>query len=52
MNISYMTKEDFKNVPSANEYGFKWKDEKFNSIVIIPTDEMHESGYMCMDFVR
>ena len=51
MNISYMTKEDFKNVPSANEYGFKWKDEKFNSIVIIPTDEMHESGCMCMDFV-
>lgn len=48
MNIMEMKKEDFKKVP------FRDKNtdlSDFYSVVILPTEEMHDSGYMCMDFV-
>lgn len=42
-----MSKEDFEKVPHV-----KWNEslEGFNSLVIIPTDYKHDSGYMCMEF--
>lgn len=48
MKVTKMTKEDFDNVPSR-----KWGKDigDFNSLVIIPTGELHDSGFMCMDFV-
>lgn len=47
MYIDEMTKEDFKNVPRID-----WNHEpiKFDSFVIIPTGEMHDSGFMCMEY--
>lgn len=47
MNIYEMQKEDFNNIPRR-----KWDEEigKFHSLVIIPTEEVHDSGFMCMDF--
>ena len=43
MNIN-ATREEFESL----EY-FKPTDE-FNGVVIIPTDEMHDSGFRCMKF--
>lgn len=47
MNVFEMSKEDFNNIPRR-----KWCEDigKFNSLVIIPTNEVHDSGFMCMDF--
>ena len=44
MNI-YSTREEFENL----DY-FKPIDD-FNGIVIIPTNELHDSGFKCMKFV-
>lgn len=38
------TKEEFEKLDYFEPTG------EFNGIVIIPTNEMHESGYMCMKF--
>lgn len=38
------TREEFENLECFAPTG------EFNGIVIIPTNEMHESGYMCMKF--
>lgn len=47
MNILEMTKEDFDEVPIAN-----WNDEfKFDNVVIIPMNKLHDSGFRMMDFV-
>ena len=48
MDINEMSKEDFKKIPKA-----KWDENigKYHSLVIIPTGEIHDSGYMCMEFV-
>lgn len=43
MNI-YSTKEEFENL----DY-FEPTDE-FNGIVIVPTNELHDSGFGCMKF--
>lgn len=45
--ITLMTKEDFKEVPMR-----KWDDDigEFYSMVIIPTEDKHDNGYMCMEF--
>ena len=51
MNVKDMTKEDFDKVPSYMDVGFDYKNTKLNSIVIIPTDKFHESGYLCIDYV-
>ncbi len=48
MRIYEMTKEDFDKVPWYN--GLRY-DKPFNSIVIIPEDTLHDSGYRCMSFV-
>lgn len=49
MDILKMSKDDFKKVPEKK----KWDEDigKFDSLIIIPNDRIHDSGYMCMDFV-
>lgn len=49
MTIFEITKENVKELPLID-----WldnHDELFDSIVIVPTGEIHESGYQCMEFV-
>ena len=48
MVVQAMTKEDFKDIPLRSKRHF-YGD--FSSIVIIPDDTIHESGYRCMTFV-
>lgn len=46
MNIFDMKKSDFDDIPMV-----EWDEEvKFTDLVIIPTDDFHESGYRCMKF--
>ena len=44
-----MTKKDFNKVPKRD----RWAKDigEFRSLVIIPLDYKHDSGWMCMDFV-
>ena len=49
MNVFDMTKEDFKKVPKRG--GWSRDIGEFRSLVIIPLDYPHDSGWMCMDFV-
>lgn len=49
MNVFDMTKEDFEKVPKRN--GWSRDVGEFNSLIIIPQDYAHDSGWMCMDFV-
>ena len=49
MDIFNMTKEDFEKVPERG--GWSRDIGKFDSLVIIPQDYPHDSGWMCMDFV-
>ena len=44
-----MTKEDFSEVPKRD--GWAKDIGEFRSLVIIPLDYEHDSGWMCMDFV-
>lgn len=49
MDVFKMTKEDFEKVPARCGYS---KDVgEFHTLVIIPQDYAHDSGWMCMDFV-
>ena len=48
MNIMEMQKSDFKNIPYKRH---EVDSMKFSSLVIIPTENKHDSGFMCMDFV-
>lgn len=48
MNILKMKKEDFEKVPFRNT---ETNLDNIYSVVIIPTENMHDSGYRCMDFV-
>lgn len=49
MDACKMTKEDFMKVPYRKDWDSK--EKPFNSLVIIPTDELHESGWRNMQFV-
>ena len=49
MKITEMLKEDFEKVPERTH--FNEQIGLFNSLVIIPMDYLHDSGYKCMDFV-
>jgi hypothetical protein len=47
MNITDMTRKDFESLGHR-----KWDETvTCESIVILPTRHMHDSGYRCMDFV-
>lgn len=49
MNVFEMSKEDFAKVPARKTF---YEDiGEFDALVIIPTDQPHDSGYMFMDFV-
>ncbi len=52
VNVASMTKEDFAKLPMLEEgfEGFDPNKDTFGSMVIIPTGEMHDSGYQCMEF--
>jgi hypothetical protein len=41
-----MTREDFLAVPEATE-----RELEGDSVVVVPTDELHETGYRLMQFV-
>lgn len=47
MNITEMTKKDFESLRHRN------RDENVicDSIIILPSRRLHDSGYRCMDFV-
>lgn len=49
MNIKKMTRDDFKRVPFREHFDSELPP--FESLVIIPTDEQHDSGWQCMEFV-
>ena len=48
MDLTMMTLEDLRAVPLIkHEFDLK----KFNGFVIVPTGELHDSGFGCMKFV-
>lgn len=49
MKVFNMKKKDFEVVPRYK--GMDGSGLEFESLVIIPTKEKHDSGWMCMDFV-
>lgn len=49
MNVFDMTKEDFEKVPERG--GWSKDIGEFSSLVIIPLNYAHDSGWMCMNFV-
>ena len=49
MKVFDMTKEDFEKVLERG--GWSRDIGEFSSLVIIPLDYAHDSGFMCMDFV-
>lgn len=49
MKVTEMSREDFEKVPERKHF-----DEQiglFYSLVILPMDYLHDSGYKCMDFI-
>lgn len=49
MDACKMTKEDFLKVPYRES--FNSKEKPFNSLVIIPMNDLHDSGWRKMQFV-
>lgn len=47
-DLNDYTKEEFAALPIL---GWKENVNGFNSLVIIPTDQIHDSGFKCMEFV-
>ena len=47
-SVEYWTRKEFDDLPLI-----EWKENKveFDSLVILPTRHIHDSGYRCMDFV-
>lgn len=43
------TLEELKELPYDTDGSVRGK--KYNQIIIVPTDELHESGYICMKYV-
>lgn len=48
MKVTEMHRRDFDNVPPPQ---FDYLSEPFYSLVIIPTNKMHDSGYKIMHFI-
>lgn len=46
MNVFNMTKEDFDTLPYCTD-----RKQLFDTIILIPTEKMHDSGYRCIKFV-
>jgi hypothetical protein len=47
-DLNDYTKEDFAALPIL---GWQEIAKDFNSLIIIPNDEVHDSGFKCMEFV-
>jgi len=47
-DINDMTREEFENLPCR-----EWNEAvgAFSSLVILPTEDMHDSNFRCMDFI-
>lgn len=43
------TLEELKDLPYDTDWSVGGK--QYNQIIIVPTDELHESGYICMKYV-
>ena len=41
------TLEELKELP----YDIEFRGKKYNQIIIVPTDNLHDSGYICMKYV-
>lgn len=48
MDIMKMKKSDFKYVPKLE---YKEKIPKFDSLIIVPTNRKHESGYKIINYI-
>lgn len=48
-SINQMTLSEFKKMPMRRSYNSE--EPSFDSIVIIPCEELHDSGYRLLDFV-
>ena len=48
MDVFDMKKSDFKNIPKLDALQ---EIKECDSVVIIPTNRYHDSGYRCMEFV-
>ena len=46
-NMNSMIIEDFRNLPFKEAP----EQEPFDSIILLPTDEIHDSDFRCMEFV-
>ena len=51
MHILEMKREDFEHVPKKSIMLDEASKLKFHSMVIIPSDRKHDSGWNCMDIV-
>lgn len=48
MNIFEISKENIDDLPNIKI----WEDETlYNSVVIVPNEEIHDSGFRCMTYV-
>ena len=45
--INEMTKKEFEEIPIKEDI----EDIEFDSLIILPTNYNHNSGYKCMDFI-
>ena len=48
MKIKHLNSYTLKEFKEMVEFG---RDEPFNSVVIVPTDNIHDSGFRCMKFI-
>ena len=47
MNVNEMTRKELEQLEHR-----KWNEEvEFDSLIILPGNKLHDSGYRCMDFV-
>lgn len=48
MDVMKMKKKDFESLPHRG-----WDEDigRFDSLIIVPQEYKHDSGYMCMDFI-
>lgn len=47
-SVEYWTKKELEALPAR-----KWSEDigEFDSLIILPTKHLHDSGFWCMDFV-
>ena len=48
MTIFEITEDNMKDLPKLQTYN---DESLYDAIVIVPTDEIHDSGYRCMTYV-